>query len=64
MDELNVQQCWGITPFIDLLQAASAAGAALPDQQQQGGDQVEQQQLAFMQVRAAWAVQARLSSET
>lgn len=49
MDELNVQQCWGISPFIDLLRAASTADAALPDQQQ-GGDQNEQQPLAFLQV--------------
>jgi hypothetical protein len=50
MDELNVHQFWGISPFIDFLTATSVATAndVLDVQQQQG---TGGQPLCFLQVQ-------------
>jgi hypothetical protein len=52
MDEMNVHQFWGISPFIDLLATTSAvAGQATAGLQQQHGTDGEP--LRLLQVRLA-----------
>lgn len=58
MDELNVHQFYGISPFIDLLAAASAGtgGDAVGVQQQQ---ETNAEPLCFLQVRKSMMLSDR-----